>query len=327
MIISHESALSFWRKFGNRYAGSESVRVIPLAMTRVTGIEALDVMRSYGLDGPLHVMISHKSEYSTSTHFTKHVFEASCDLPCVVCVSQDVYVVSPELCLLQMAQHLDSTNLIKLGYEFCGTYMPDDTQAHGCKERPVLTTPGGIMGFADRFKRKYPGLEATRVAIRFVSPHSNSPVETALAMLCTLPYRMGGYGLPRAELNQVVRLSREGARIVGRTALKPDLLWRDAKVALEYNSAATHTNSEQREFDDRRNNVFQDKDFRYFIITPAILRDPQVFDAQMHVIARAMGKRIRIADPSEFARKHLELRAQLAPWLVPAGNASRYFAS
>ena len=271
MILSHESARLFWRLHGDGYLDSQRRIVTGKSMTRVLAKDARAVAESFHLPLPLDVMTLEAKEGSLSDSFVKHICTVARSTPCAVLIAPGLYVVCPELCFVQAAQRADIVGSIKLGFEFCGTYMPDPHGVAGQRSRPPLCTPESLRDFIEKLEHKYPGTVEARKALRYVIPGSASTAETALTMLCTLPYRMGGFNLPRPKLNQEVRLGHAGSRVVGRGVLKPDLLWRKEKVALEYNSKSTHGDDGQREYDDRRNNALQDKDFRYFICTTAIL--------------------------------------------------------
>jgi len=230
MILSHETARAFWRAYGDRYSHAHRLVVSGRFMTKVTFKAAEVVAHSFNLPLPLHVMTLEPKEGSRSERYIKHIFAMARRLPCVMEISDGLYVVCPELCFVQVAQVLQPVDLIKWGFEICGSYMPDPQGVAKQRFRRELCTPEGLREFIDGIDSRFNGIVAARKALRYVIPGSASPAETA-------------------------------------------------------------------------------------------------FEAQMHIIARTMGRRIRIADPSGFTRKQLELRARLAPWLVPAAFAPRYSAS
>ena len=69
---------------------------------------------------------------------------------------------------------------------------------------------------------------------------SASPRETALALMLTLPTEIGGFGLPRPELN--VSIDVHGLEVTHswQEEVVPDLLWREAGLVLEYDSDEFH---------------------------------------------------------------------------------------
>ena len=69
---------------------------------------------------------------------------------------------------------------------------------------------------------------------------SASPMETAIALLLTLPANLGGMGLPHAELNTPVDVSKWHGTLSDRDTVTPDMQWRALRVAIEYDSAEFH---------------------------------------------------------------------------------------
>ncbi|MBQ6586183.1 MAG: hypothetical protein IJH83_05185 [Coriobacteriales bacterium] len=321
MIISHGSAWEFWRFHGHRFFGRPHIPVPSTGATKVAATQAKDVAGAFGLSLPVHVLTTQAKEGSRSASFVKHVFSGAHDLACVVKVARDLYVVCPELCFQQMACHLTEVSLVRMGYELCGTYMPSPGEPGGIASRPALSTPPQLRSFIDRTEGAYPGAKLARRALRYVLPGSNSPAETVLSMLLTLPYRLGGFKLPFPSLNASLKINAASRVLVDRNELRPDLLWRERKVAVEYDSKAHHSDYEQREYDECRRNAMQDSGILYLVITKAQLKDPALFRTQADIIARALGKRVRIKDEAAFSKKHLELRGELASWLLPQAGS------
>jgi len=95
------------------------------------------------------------------------------------------------------------------------------------------------MAFSARMEGWIGHTRALR-ALRFVADNAASPMEAVLVMLLTLPYRLGGYGLPMPELNGIIYPKKRVSQFAGKSFYRGDLLWRDAGVVAEYNSDLEH---------------------------------------------------------------------------------------
>lgn len=64
-------------------------------------------------------------------------------------------------------------------------------------------------------------------------------------MVFGLPYRYGGFQLSDLAVNRRLRPSHKAQQIARRTTLVPDILFADARLAIEYDSTAEHASSSQ----------------------------------------------------------------------------------
>ncbi len=94
-------------------------------------------------------------------------------------------------------------------FELCGTYgIPTvalvPTTASSALS-PRLPSARFIEAAGDM-----PGTVKARKALRFIASGSASPMETCMVMLLCLPLRLGGYNLPKPQMNREVRPKRRG---------------------------------------------------------------------------------------------------------------------
>lgn len=129
---------------------------------------------------------------------------------------------------------------VELLTEFCGTYrmpvLPEEEVLYG---RPPLLSRSDLEDFLKDEPSMHgakKGLETCRLAF----DRSGSPMETAIALLLTLPVDMGGYGLPKPVLNWPVPISQEGLDVVSQDEIVADLCWRDARLIVEYDGWEGH---------------------------------------------------------------------------------------
>lgn len=136
-------------------------------------------------------------------------------------------------------------------------------------------------------------------AVRYAVDGSASPMETALALMLSLPKSEGGYGLPKPQMNRVLPLDAETGRV--RVA---DLFWPEPKVVVEYDSDAFHTEKEKLRRDALRRNQLESQSVTVLTATAGHLSSLAALDELAGQIARALGRSLhrgRLAAASERA--------------------------
>ena len=248
---------------------------------------------------------------------TQHVFSGNTPYGCFIGAEgrlDGLRVSSPEFCFLQMAGYLSLAGLIELGYEFCGKYsMPaaGDAEApsRGFYHREPLTSVKKISAFIARMP-DFRGRKKAVRALRYLLEGSASPMETKLSMLLTLPYKLGGFGLPAPELNARVVPSKTAGKSSGRAFYVCDLFWADQNLAVEYDSDMFHTGSERIAEDSLKRNSLALMGVTVITVTTRQLYDSLEFEKAARTLANCLGKRLVFKNPG-FAAAHLELRNQL----------------
>ena len=256
---------------------------------------------------PLHVMAASKDGAVRSADVVAHVRSAPLPSASLVRIDRDLFVSTPEFAFTQMADALSLVELIELGFELCGTYAtgPDGTLR---SDLPALSSVARLRRFLDRAPR-FRGRRKAQRALRYVQDNSASPRETQLTMLLCLPYALGGYGLPRPELNRRVGLRDSRGRLSGAHCVC-DLYWHDCRLDVEYDSTEFHAAPEALAKDARRRTALEAAKVTSINVTNAHMRDSGLFNQLARDVARILDKRLRYRDP-QFTRAHLELRRQL----------------
>lgn len=80
------------------------------------------------------------------------------------------------------------------------------------------------------------GVCPARKALSYAVKGFRSPAETSLALLLTLPARLGGYGLPTCVANHRIDLAESRGRYLRTPYLLADLAWPTEMVAMEYDN-------------------------------------------------------------------------------------------
>ena len=203
-----------------------------------------------------------------------------------------ILVAGPELCFLQAAKKLTIYELVKLGFDLCAKYIYDKNAQYLQKNREPLTSVLKITEFLNQSDRVR-GIKNARKAIKYVLDNSNSPAETMLAMTGRLPLSMGGGSLGKCELNKDVKLSPEGAKVLGAETCNCDEVWEEKKVIVEYDSNQTHLDKDQHAWDKKKATALSLSGYKVFYVTAANIRNPYEMAKIFSAIRTALGKKNR----------------------------------
>lgn len=209
-------------------------------------------------------------------------------------VLEGIYVCSPMLALLQMADKLSLAANILLGLEACGTFRCLETRtAYSCE--PLVSAREYKSFIANR--KNIRGIANLRKVARWIADGSASPAEARIVTVFALSLTSGGFGLGMPLLNPTLDLNMESARLLGYHSITPDALWPHRSspklpgVPVEYDSGKFHNNARQLENDQRRRNAYASLGMNVVIVRPEHLCDIQKLDALAATIRRATGAR------------------------------------
>lgn len=99
-------------------------------------------------------------------------------------------------------------------------------------------------------------------------------MESALTMALCLPYKLGGFALPKPSLNDSVYLKRKsnlagGVRwdAQGLPYFECDLVWKEHRVIVEYHGDDAHFTREGMAKDARKANILLGEGYAYYVAT------------------------------------------------------------
>lgn len=250
ICISHTTALAFYRSCGRllpqvrdlpRTGGLQCCAVVPFSHVQ----DELDVLGA--CVRPCHVLVASQVSRHNACGFTVHVCSTKLPRQALIKISKSVWVVSPEMLVCQLAAMRDWSDeeIVKVAYELCGTYVLDASWDGLTNTDSPLTSTERIGRFIEA-SSPMRGVKRARKLMGLVHDRSNSPMETILAMLLTLPARHGGLGYKGLVMNYPIQTSM-GRRFV-------DLAFPSMGVGLEYKGRAYHA-IEAAGRDDRRQNA------------------------------------------------------------------------
>ena len=330
LFLGYETAFWIWRKVG---PSAFSVLVPSRVRSLAGGAPSEAKIRSFRSSHPdlaldsVDVVVAYGDQRNLSGVKT-HVRRAPLPERSFYRLDEDVYVASPELCLMQLASKLSESQAVKLAMEMCGCYaidpmasfegglfdMRDEDEQPGICKRPPLTSAAKLTAYAKRLFKPDSRARSAHY-LRYVADGSASPRETALSMLLCMPPRFGGYGFALPELNLRIKLTLREQLMVGAHHFDCDLYWSHNRIAVEYDSRLYHTEQEKQERDAIRRNMLQYKGVQVITATRIQVNKPSEFDKLARQIARAIGKRFR-APEKEHIRMRFDLRKVLFDWDV-----------
>lgn len=222
-------------------------------------------------------------------------------------IRDGLFVARPELCLMQIAERCTPLELIWRANIMAGCFTLYKQEKF--KPRWPATSQLGIVQFMERCG-KCNGKTALSKALPYVIDHSYSPMETVLALLLCLPRKRGGYGLPLPELNKKVKLASLRDPSAPVSAFRPDLLWEEQRLIIEYDSAEWHAGEHKLASDAARRNTFICNGYTVLSMTPDQLFNQPAMDELACFIADAL-KRPRPDLSTAAFQQRRDLRAEL----------------
>ena len=217
---------------------------------------------------------------------------------------QGLYVSSPELTFVRMANYRGEVGLAEIGTNLCGQYYLEVGERAIGQRRAPLTTREALARYAREAADLRGGGKALR-ASGWVLPRSGSPMETKVQLLFRLPASKGGFALPFTEMNYVVS-DRRLKKLCEQSWYSIDLAAPDYKVGLEYDGVAYHQSTSH---DNRRRNALKGLGWEVFPTDSAVIFDSEATERLAFQIAKFMG--VRMQRPRSWERKHTALRKEL----------------
>lgn len=160
---------------------------------------------------------------NSGEHFTAHLQTETVPPKSLIRIGTigktTVYIASPELVFMQLAQRRPLEEAVYFGFALCSLYRivpaapgglqqrdqrPSSSQKHIVADRP-LTTVKHIESYLNNAKGNR-GCAKAHFALKFVRDGSRSPMESALAITLGLPRIHGGFGLSVGQMNHAVRI-------------------------------------------------------------------------------------------------------------------------
>lgn len=313
VIFGFETALDYWRRWARSRSEFPASRKGSWPR-RLPGSreEIMLAAQSLGLqDGRIHVMAESEDARRRIDGVEIHVARLPLPRGAVRRISPSCSVVSPEFCLVQIAQHASFEDLLQIGFELCGSFSIDSATAEGFLPARKATCAKSLARWADSLGSRK-GTRAVRRASRHIVDGTASPMEAVTALLLCLPYRMGGYGIPKPIANCRIDLTERSFSVAGafwfdgeedpderhgsRDFRVCDLFWPGANVAVEYDGQAAHSSRRQRARDAQRRLSLEAHGISVITVTSGQLNNYARMEQVAKEVSRALGHRLQRRD-------------------------------
>ena len=213
-----------------------------------------------------------------------------------------------------MCSSLSFTGALELGMELCGTYALRPSGLEGMAQRDnTLIDVDSLKRHVESW-RSLQGLGTARKAAKYLVGGSASPMETKLYLLLCLPLQYGGYNLGLPELNPEFDLNPDEMEILRRSSVKPDMLWRQKKLVIEYDGRQ-HEEEQQSKYDAMRKTILEGRGYTVRQVKRHQLYNPLAFHSFASSIGSFLGVRQRPVTP-----KHQSAREELRAVLLDGSN-------
>lgn len=287
------------------------------------GLALKDATRQLGLSRrPYHLMVSAQHRARSMDDVIRHVRKQPLPPRSLLCLEGSALVASPELTFYELALTykrdrrlpMDEVDLALVGFELCGTYLLDEDEAAWTG----FINTGAALTSAEKIARVLARLEGARSvrkaarALALVLDGSNSPMETILALMLTLPRRLGGMGFRGASMNYGVD-TPAGPKWV-------DIAFPQQRVGVEYKGRDPHS-VERTGRDDRRQNKLHGSGWTVINVWYEDVVVAALYQELVRDIASALGVRLRIRDKGFEARRRI-LLSRLVPAFKRYGSVA-----
>ena len=147
--------------------------------------EHFDFAERMHLPMPVHIMTDKVPRSKDNIVF--HSVPKNLPLRSFVRIGDNLYVLSPEACLLMAANKLSVPMLSLLATELSAMYVRDRFAEFLQHSRKPITTTGRIRNYLESASN-VSGIKKARRAISYSHDNSNSPMESVVSVLLCLPF-------------------------------------------------------------------------------------------------------------------------------------------
>lgn len=252
---------------------------------------------------PYHVLVFSRKALRQVRDTCFHLFSTRISPNLFYRLEKDVYVVSPELCFLQLASVLTLPLLIKAGCQLCSQFSFYDKDIYF---RLPLTDRKTLAKTVNRL-HYFRGAQLANKALPYICENAASPREIILALLLHLPKYLGGFGLPKPQLNIRVNIPSYSRHFFTHQYYVCDLYWANHAVAVEYDSDQFHTGADRIANDAAKRNALSLLGLEVYTLTNAQLKDLKEMERFARLLSKKLGKTYRKVQDYDHRSRQLEL--------------------
>lgn len=316
VILSHRTAVAYYRVLNPKdRKAAHATRADPLPRASASS----QLLKTFnpefsGFGGlPLDLLVPDRRNVRMSKGINAHSCQVKLPEGSFWKLNDTLYITSPELCFVQMAQMMSIPQIVEVGLNLCAIYYAD-IKSSKLPERKPLTTPTKLARYAER-ANGMKGVKKAKQALRWVIACSRSPMETKMFILLSYPPSRGGYGLNLPVLNYRADPGRY-AYLTEQGFFRIDICNPDLFVGVEYYGDDDHQDNVVK--DRRRLDALEALGWKMVVIDKQRLYDPAAFEVAANQIASHLNCRIR--KNSNWQKAHEALRKDLG---LDASSADR----
>ncbi len=315
LIVGFWSALDFWRSVRVAASGWDA----PDLGGRVFGARdpslSEQVSRAVSLCNtavPLDVIAPDAAHRHSGELTRDHIWGGPLVRSRLIGLGDGIWVCDVATAFTQLAAGTNEIELAQVAYEMTGTYglTPWTDSGVTGNLRPLVDL-AELRGHASSARAtKVRGAATACRALELVVPGSASPRESEVATMLMMTRARGGLSLGGFTMNEPLELPRDLGRLVGSGSIRPDFLWEDHMVAMEYESDAWHSSLGSVERDEGRRRVLETMGYSVMRLTNDVLRSDVRLNAFMTTLARRLYPRRPPASEAMLLKRR-DLRALL----------------
>lgn len=301
IFIGHKTALAYWRTHDRNWAQPISQAAPQENNSPYYSQIDTGILWKFSIDEkPVSILVSCKANMRKSQNLSPRIWSGKHPSRSFYKIAQDLYISTPEAAFLQLGKESSLIQLITIGYELCGSYGLSAQSDSGFLRREPRSNPQLIERYLEKCDGIH-GVKAAKRASSYIAKGSASPMESLLSMLLCLPPSLGGFGLPRPELNFPIE-TNEGGIVMRRC----DLYWPNQRFALEYDSDTFHSDASKLHLDSSRRSTLEKAGVHVVSVTKNQVFDRgQLFNLAT-IVSKRLGKRLS-PTPFNFSQKQDEI--------------------
>lgn len=287
IFIGHKTALAYWRTHDRNWAQPISQAMPQSYNSPYYAQMDTGILWKFGIDEkPVSILVSHEMNRRRSQGLSPRIWSGKHPSRSFYKIAQNLYISTPEATFLQLGKELSLIQLITVGYELCGSYGLSVQSSSGFLRREPRSNPQLIERYLEKCEGVH-GVKAAKRASSYLIKGAASPMESLLSMLLCLPPSLGGFGLPRPELNCPIE-TNEGSVAMRRC----DLCWPDQQFALEYDSDTFHSDASELHLESSRRSALEKAGIHVVSVTKnQVFSRGQLFNLAT-IASKRLGKRL-----------------------------------
>lgn len=312
ICLSHITAINYWRslRLGLEPKPEPSRRITSLKLgASVSTLDRRLTGYRYPNCSATDVLVDDKSKTYKTKNYRFHSSVLDFKEKDLYRIEDGIYVTSPELCLLQLANEMKVLPLAEIVMEMCGNYTLYEGAERGFTTTPPITSTDKLRSFMSRAERRR-GVSVLRKAVSFCEDNSASPRETELFLMLTLSVRRGGYGFPRPKVACKIVPSESMKFTHLQSYYLADFCWPEQMVVAEYDGERDHMNPESVVRDKVRRSALASMGYTVIVFTKEDVADMTRLDKRIAQLGHALAKRSYPPGNSSWERRS-KLKAYL----------------